>query len=259
MLETKIPSWLDESAEIKKPDQPEYFLKLNPQQKSCMFILLSLKSLIEINNKESFGLSLLQMLDVIGNAIIETGWGLKWRGWNFGGWKISKDFVESYKKTHGVCPPWWRAKGHIKAKDDPVVYYRGFNSPIEFYKEWLLKFVPKNTSKTDRYYKTGQAFWSGGNWFYELCVSGYKGEVTKANPEPSVKTFKSVLERLKIILAQYILSLTPDGIWGEKSKKACQKFQLDNRIEATGILNDITLIKLIELWIKNGMPINISS
>lgn len=259
MLDTKIPSWLDESVEIKTPDQPTYFSVLSPQKKACGFILLSLKSLIEIDSKENFGLSLLQMLDVIGNSIVETGWGLKWRGWNFGGWKIHKDFVESYKKANGVCPPWWRAAGHIGAKDDPVVYYRGFSSPVEFYKEWLLKFVPKNANKANRYCKTGQAFWSGGSWFHELCVSGYKGEVTKGNPDPSVKTHENVLSRAKTMLAQHILNLTPDGIWGNKSKNACEKFQSDNQLSATGILDDATIVKLIKSWIANGLPINMNS
>ena len=179
------PAWLDPATEIKNSDQPETYKKLDDITKSIVFILSSYKAL----RKCSSSLTTEQIFWVIGNSIAETGWGRSWKGYNFGGWKISKDYADNYKRFKKRSPPWWQAAGHVASGDAEVVYYRGYTDPSHFYSEWLERFVPSipNLVMT-RYNKTGEKFWQDNpEWFKELCLAGYKGPVTQANPDKSVQ------------------------------------------------------------------------
>lgn len=243
------PSWLDPTAEIVSNDQTQAYKDLDAITKSIVFILCSFQAIKAANPK----LTTEQIFWVIGNAIAETGWGRLWRGYNFGGWKITKDFAVSYKKTTGKNAIWWQAKGHVNSGDDPVVYYRGYENPSQFYTEWLIRFVPQTATSTNRYAKTGLAFWKPDEaWFRELCLAGYKGPVTQANPDKSIESWNSILRRSQALVAQYLLSLKPDGVWGPKSTTACTSFQLAYSLRQDGKPNYETLGLLIKQWEDKG-------
>lgn len=254
-MPTTVPTWLDEKTEIKTPDQPEEYKKLDDNKKALAFILLSFKCLYFAKPN----MTCYQVLGVTSNSIVETGWGKYFRGFNFGGWKINKSFVEAYKQSHGGSSPyWWKAKGHTNSGDDPVVYYRGFpEGPSVFYKEWMEKFVPENAGSKHRYQKTGLAFWSkptdGTAWFRELCLAGYKGEVTRQHPEASIQTHLQIESRTKKMFAQFMFGLGVDGIWGPKSTEACKTFQKQNTLTDSGVMDDLTFQKLMDKWKTEGM------
>jgi hypothetical protein len=216
-----IPSWLNPEKEIKHPDQPESFSSLSNKDKASAFICFVLEDLKNIN----VGLTPRQKLWILSNMISETGWGKTWRGNNFGGWKITKDYVTSYKREHnGEEPWWWQAEGHVASGDEPVVYYRGFEPRQKFSKEWVERFVPKVSDTGHRYHKTGLDFWlEKDTWFRELCLAGYKGPVTQANPEKSCEDFKSICKRAQIILIQTKIGVDHDGSWGPTSKNKAKE------------------------------------
>lgn len=246
-----LPTWLDPTTEIKVNDHNEGYQKLDDTTKSIVFILSSYQAL----QKADPSLTPEQTFWVIGNSIAETGWGKAYRGNNFGGWKINKDFADNYKKTTGQSALWWQAPGHIASGDEAVCYYRGFATPSDFYSEWLKKFLPKHGRIGERYTKTGTAFWDEHieGWFYELCVSGYKGEVTAANPYKSVSDWKTVLYLARVRVAQYLLRLTVDSHWGPKSEAACRVYQQTHGLTlAYGQPTIDVVASLIKEWEKTG-------
>ena len=247
-----IPSWLDPAAEIVNNDQSQAYKDLDAITKSIVFILCSFQAIKTANPK----LTTEQIFWVIGNAIAETGWGRLWRGYNFGGWKITKDFAEGYKKKTGKSALWWQAKGHVKSGDEPVVYYRGYENPSQFYSEWITRFVPQTAATTNRYTKTGAAFWKPDkSWFRELCLAGYKGPITQATPDKSIEAWDAVIHRAQVLIAQHLLGLKVDGTWGPKSSTACLAFQTGYGLTKDGNPNYETLTLLIKQWEDKGAPL----
>lgn len=252
ILFSPTPSWLDPEKEIKLPDQPKEYEKLDNKTKAIVFILLSIKSLVSCCPT----LSTNQAISIVANSVVETGWGKTWKGWNFGGWKITKPEVDKIKLLTGIYPNWWKAEGHTASGDPPVCYYKAFNGPDQFYMEWLNRFVPRDAPENHRYHKTGKIFWQGSqDWFKELCLAGYKGVVTANSPEKSVSDWISINKSIKIRLAQYFLNQTYDGVWGKKSEDACKLFQETIGRAKTGQLDDMTFSKLLGKWILEGMKI----
>lgn len=243
------PSWLDPATEIKNNDQPEGYKKLDDITKSIVFILTSYKAL----RKCSSQLTTKQIFWIIGNSIAETGWGRSWKGYNFGGWKINKDYADNYKRFKKHSAPWWQAAGHVASGDSPVVYYRGYTDPSHFYSEWIERFVPSTPNLVaERYNKTGKVFWQDNpDWFRELCLAGYKGPVTQANPEKSVKDWESIVHTAQVRVAQYLLKVKVDGSWGAKSQAACDAFAIKHNLP-TGPLTLNVLAGLIAEWEKDG-------
>lgn len=246
------PSWLDPTKEITNPDQPKDYHDLNNNLKAVAFIFLSMKALYTVSQN----LNINQIIGVIANSVSETGWGKSWKGWNFGGWKITKPEVDKIKLISGEPPRWWKADGHIASGDPPVCYYKAFSGPDQFYLEWLGRFVPSAAPENSRYYKTGKAFWANSQtWFKEMCLAGYKGVVTAANPDPSVASWATIIKSIKQRVAQELLSVEPDGIWGKRSKEACIEFQNSIGRTASGELDDMTFLKLVSKWKNEGMKI----
>jgi len=245
-----LPDWLDPETEIINSQQPEAYKKLDKITKSIVFILESYKSLHKCNSL----LTTKQIFWIIGNANAETGWGGSWNGYNFGGWKINKYFAESYKRRYGKSAPWYQAAGHIASGDDPIVYYRGYMEPSHFYREWLERFVPSIPNiKDSRYNKTGEAFWKLEDlWFRELCLAGYKGPVTQNNPDDSFDSWKKIVYRSQVIVAQHLLGIKIDGAWGAKSSTACLAFQNGHNLVKDGKPNFETLSLLIKDWEDKG-------
>lgn len=258
----KIPTWLDPSKELKDIEKPEWFLKLSRPHADAVFYLWVIDAFhnaIKSNGLREVNAE--QLIEIAANAAVETGHGQKWNGNNWGGVKISKPYVTSYFAKHQTNPFWFQSKGHVSGGDSEIVYYIGFDSAQKFAEFWLDRFVPSSYHEEDhseeknrsRYYKTAKAFWEENkeldkHWFYELCVSGYKGEVTKKNPIPSVETLFSCKSRVKTMVSQLILGLVPDGIWGTKSKETCLKFQKDKNLQPTGELNFETFEKILNSY-----------
>lgn len=209
------------------------------------------------SNDELKELGLLGMFDrvvwVVGNVVSERGWFGSDRperalvpGNNLGGWKINEGHVRAWRSRGGLpqeMPRWFRDVGHVGSGDQPVVYYRVFSGIDQFFGEWLERFVPKpgSVGSEHRYNKAGREFWSGGGsgrepngWFRELCLAGYKGPVTQANPDRSVQAYWEIVRKIRVVVVQEMLNrqravgglprLKPDGKWGKQSQEVAAKF-----------------------------------
>lgn len=228
------PSWLDESVEVTRAnDAPKLpVVEFGPR---CVEALLAL------------GCSLEQACSVAGNTFNEAAFGRSYRGWNLGGWKITKSFADAYKLKHGKPAPWWRAVGNKSSGDRPWCYYRAFDGLEHFFREWLLLFVPKpgTVGSKHRYKRSGELFWSGGDWFPALIQRGYKGEVTKANPAGSIAEHRLLQRSALVRWAQARLGVVADGAWGPRSSAACSAFQVAHALPATGTLDEPTARALL--------------
>lgn len=252
MSSIQIPTWLDATKEVdpanpSTPTGKKLYDALGEKEAKAFFLLTCLAATLQADPE----ITVKKALEVVANAVVETGWGKSWVEYNFGGWKINRADVEAYRLAHnGESPRWWRAAGHTKSGDAPVVFYQVFKNPDSFFKAWLLRFVPKNKKPGEhRYAVTGAKFWNDDpSWFFELCVAGYKGEVTAANPGPSVAAHKSIITNMKPLIAQKLLEVTPDGVWERGTIAACQRFQAQHNLSVTGTLTAETFSKLIEVW-----------
>lgn len=237
-----LPSWLDPKDEItaENDTKPKEWSTLSKHEMRPLFVITCFKALRKL------GLSHKQCLEVLANAVVETGWGGSFRAWNLGGWKIRKADVDA-AKGKGKPLKWWRAPGNKGAGDPPWCYYMGFDSLSDFFSLWIDKFIPEpgTVGKSHRYYQTGVAFWTGGDWFRELCKAGYKGEVTAAKPEGSIRAHGQIIAMATTFLCQDGLKVTVDGEWGTKSKEACKKAEKEHGLPETG---NPSLELLVKLW-----------
>ena len=241
-----IPSWLDPATEITRVEGTR-------PAKGPPFVVAVMTACLAL------GCTPRQAADVTANAINETGWGGKYAGWNLGGWKIRKPYVDAYKKLHGVCPPWSRAPGNKSSGDPPWCYYRAFPSLESYLRAWMEHFVPKpdDPKLYPGYATAGTMFWAGeAAWFEELIVVGYKGDRTRerlvelraqhrAAEHPSVKAHRSLVRDALAMWAQSKLAVDVDGEWGSKSRAACAVWQRARGLEPTGELDDATLASLV--------------
>jgi peptidoglycan hydrolase-like protein with peptidoglycan-binding domain len=207
------PSWLDPAARVTGPEPPKLSRDAFPVM--CVDTLLSL------------GCPIVGACEIAANAVTETGWGQEYRANNLGGWKCSRGAAERYKARTGQSMPWWTTHGNAGTGDSQTVFYRAFPSVRDFFAEWLLTFVPKpgTVGPTHLYKRTGEVFWSGGDWFPELIRGGYKGRVTKANPDKSIAEHVSLTNSARTRWAQSRLGVTVDGKLGPKTRTALTAFQ----------------------------------
>jgi hypothetical protein len=259
MSSVQIPSWLDATKRVDKdhpatPSGEHLYAGIPKATARASFLLLCMAALFRADP----AMTTKRAIEVTANSVGETGHGEEWVGYNFGGWKITRANVDAWKATHnGECPPWVMKAGHVKSGDAPIVYYRVFASPDEFFAEWLARFVPKGKKVGEhRYAKTGEKFWKDDlTWFTELCLAGYKGDITAANPGPSFDKHKNIVNEMIPRIAQKLLKVNPDGVWGSGTSKACREFQYDHRLSVTGTLTTETFAKLIEVWKASGFPL----
>lgn len=251
-MNNNIPSWLDPNTEIKDANINKKFILLPKKDKAIAFVLYNFKILHELN----LGLNAKQILCITSNSISEVGWEFKYKANNIGGHKITKNYVEEFKLKYNKSPLWWKSEGHINSGDDPIVYYRGYDSIKSFYIEWCEKFIPITDNKKHRYYQAGEEFWfftnenwKPENWFKEIIKAGYKGPITQKNPDKSIEAFKQINKRIGKIFCQYELGLDYDGEWGNKSINATKKFGNNSN----GEFNYELFEKLFDNWIKQGM------
>jgi hypothetical protein len=227
----KIPSWLDPETEITNPAKPDWFESLLRPKADAIFYLWSICSLFEAAETITFPrLNINQAVEITANFAVETGHGQKWSSNNWGGVKINKPYVDSYKQKYERSPSWFQSAGHVNSGDESVVYYVGFDSISQFSEFWL-----------ERY-------------FYELCVSGYKGPITQKNPGPSVETLFNTKGRIQKMVTQLLLGVTPDGSWGLKTTEACKVFQNQNNLKnKTGEYTDEALSFLVGKYLVDSV------
>lgn len=260
-----IPSWLDPKTEITNPSKPDWFNSISRPKSDAAFYLWSICSIFEAAKTLTFPIPTIeQAIEITANFAVETGHGQKWSENNWGGVKINKPYVDSYKLKHGKSPHWFQTAGHVNSGDEATVYYVGFDSIPQFSEFWLERFVPAgykledSNPKKSRYYKTAKAFWErfvnpNQHWFYELCVSGYKGAVTQKTPAPSVETLFNVKSRVRTVTTQLLIGVTPDGSWGPKSTAACKAFQVENGLSLdSGECTNQTLHVLVSKYLTNA-------
>lgn len=207
---------------------------------------------------ENVGLLFERAVWVVGNVVSERGWFGSDRperalvpGNNLGGWKINEGHVRAWRARGGLpqeMPRWFRDRGHVGSGDQPVVYYRVFSGIDQFFGEWLERFVPRpgSVGAEHRYNKAGVEFWrqdlvadnaaagERSGWFRELCLAGYKGPVTQANPDRSVRAYWEIVRKIRVVVVQEMLNrqravgglprLKPDGKWGKQSQEVAAKF-----------------------------------
>lgn len=215
-----IPHWLDPKSEVVGWQSP--WKNLEKLEIAPLFVSASFVALLEL--KPTLPLS--GIIGIIANAVVESGWGHSFQCWNVGGWKIKERDTKINARAK-----WFRAPGNRTSGDPPWCYYKSFDSLKEFYKLWIEKFVPQDSETTNRYHETGKQFWNdktGTKWFPELIKAGYKGEVTKANPLPSIRSHEQIKEKCLVYLIQGKLGVEVDGYWGERSGRA-----LGERIETS--------------------------
>lgn len=222
------PFWLDPAREVTAADEP-------PKMSRGAFVVACLMALFGL------GLTLRQALSLAANTMNETGWGRYYRAFNLGGWKIWKF---SARDADGTPRRWWRALGNKSSGDPQTCFYRAFDSIGAFFAEWVKTFVPKvdpAKKPNGRYWKTGQQFWAGEEWFDDLIAAGYKGDVTRRRPEGSIRQHEQIIKTLIVMWCQHLLGVVVDGKWGPKSKAACAAFQAQHGLEATGMLDEDTV------------------
>lgn len=233
-----VPSWLDPANEVTTATdtKPAAWKAMSLGELRPAFVIACYIAL------RNLGLTPWQAVEVLGNAVVETGWGQFFRAWNLGGWKIRKADVDVLKAKRKKAL-WWRAPGNkapgatlqdYKGGDPPWCYYRGFESMEAFFAEWIPKFVPKPGTVTGRYKKTGEAFWAKGDWFRELCLAGYKGANTQKNPDGSVASHHQITDMALTFLCQKALGVKVDGAWGPKSEAACKAAEKAHGLPETG-------------------------
>lgn len=236
------PSWLDSQNEVTSENdtRPETWRNQPSSRLQAIFVTECFIALKKI------GLSNWQAIELVSNAVTETGWGKYFRAWNLGGWKIRQADI-AQARSAGRTLKWWRAPGNkapgatltdYKGGDPPWCYYRAFDSLEDFFKAWIVRFVPStNTTKPDhRYYKTGMAFWNRQpEWFKELCLAGYKGSNTARNPSGSCAAHEDISDKSLLLLTQHFLGgLAVDGEWGMKSVTVCRLAQKKYGLPETG-------------------------
>ena len=189
------------------------------------------------------GCSWNQAFGVAANTMNEAAWGQSYLANNLGGWKITRN---SARDPDGTPRFWSRSLGNKGSGDPQTCFYRAFRSYEEFFRAWLLAYVPKNASEGHRYYRTGQLFWAEKAWFPELINAGYKGPVTRARPQGSIREHQLIEHTLRVFAAQKIIGTVQDGAWGPASRAACAAWQHAQSLLGTGELDAPTQLKMFD-------------
>jgi len=232
-----IPSWLDPVAEIHEP--PTIHLEPYP------FALFCVDGLV------AAGAPLLRAFEVAAHFMTETGRGKAFRANNLGGVKATPGWAVAYRMRTGRSAPFYRAHGNKGTGDAQTVIYRGYESPADFFGEWLAQFVPKpKPGRLSRegqvldvgdYHLAGERFWAGRNWFAALLAAHYRGDVTAAHPDQAIADNASIARDVREAWAQRALKVPVDAAWGKISKTACAAYQSLHNLAVTGYPDDVTI------------------
>jgi hypothetical protein len=152
-------------------------------------------------------------VEAVAHCATECSWGRRAVGDNRGGVKLKEADDKAHRAKHGVGLAWWRYAGHVEAGDAPVVLYRAFDGPAEFWRFWTKRYAPTSAPHGARYAAAGAAFWGPdpSRWIVELILAGYRGEVREGElraivaaggdveAHPSVAAHRSVVRRVRAL------------------------------------------------------------
>lgn len=221
-----IPKWLDFSMEERIKDVNKRQLKLNNKGNELKnFVVNSLRSLFKM------GLSSKQAFELTAFMLLKSG-AKNYNFYNLARWKITENFVQNYKVTHGGKSPRWYVFNNQ--------YYRAFSSMDDFYSNWISVFLAKRTS-------IGDAFWKEGNW---ISLYSKENEIEKEEFE---KLFAKMLNKTKTVFIQHVLGLEVNGSWNETTKKSVREFQQHRNLEPTNELTEEVVRLLLEKWKSKSM------
>lgn len=222
------PFWLKPEMEVTER---------RPPLERGAFIVQCVEALLAMD------LTVAQAISVVAFIISEIGWQLKFRAWNLGGVKITK---RTATNPDGSPRQWWRALGHRKSGDPHTCFYRAYASLLAYLREWVNNYVPK-APNTGRYGVTGARFRAGLDWYPAIIDAGYKGPVTKEDPEKSLAGLRSLVNEVSEYWAQHLLGgLKVDGAWGPKSRERCKAWQAEHGLPVTGELDAATKALLFQ-------------
>jgi len=235
-----VPPFLDPDAEIHDP--PAIHLKPYPFALFC------------VDGVVAAGAPLLRAFEVAAHFVSETGWGIAFRANNLGGVKATEGWAKAYRKRTGRSAPYFRAHGNRGTGDSETVVYRGYDTPADFFVEWLERFVPKPSPDAATregikvaiadYRLAGERFWSSGDWFAALLAAHYRGDVTASHPAQAIKDNASIAQDIREAWAQRALQIAVDGAWGKISRTCCAAFQSLRGLAVTGTPDDATITAL---------------
>lgn len=208
-----------------------------PELEVGAFLVACMEALITL------GLTTMQAISVVAFIVSEIGWKLKFRAWNLGGVKITK---RTATNADGSPRLWWRALGHRKSGDPHTCFYRAYVSLLAYLTEWVSHYVPRPPN-TGRYGVTGARFHAGLDWHSTILDAGYKGPVTKENPDKTLAGLRSLVNEVSEYWAQHLLGgLKVDGAWGPKSRERCKAWQAEHGLPVTGELDAATKALLFQ-------------
>lgn len=221
-----VPKWLDFSMEerVKVVNKGQLKYK-NKGDELKNFVIDSLRSLFKM------GLSSKQTFELTAFMLLKSG-AKNYNFYNLARWKITENFVQNYKVTHGGKSPRWYTFNNQ--------YFRAFSSMDDFYSNWISVFLAKRSS-------IGDAFWKESNW-----ISVYSKENQTEN-EDFEKLFAKILHKTKVAFAQHVLGLEVNGIWNDTTKKSVREFQQHRNLEPTNELTEEVVQLLLEKWKLKSM------
>lgn len=195
-----VPEWVDRSREI--PDRGERIAVTHDAWARA-----------SREHLRALGVPSDAAVEVIAHCAVECSWGTRAVGHNAGGVKLKQRDDAAHRAKHGRGLAWWRAPGHQASGDDPVECYRGFDDPAQFWALFLKRYAPRPgvPAESERYEAAGAALWGEepGQWFVELVLAGYRGEVRereieelgdRAEEHPSVRDHRDVARRVQVFL-----------------------------------------------------------
>jgi hypothetical protein len=146
-------------------------------------------------------LSTWQRYELAAISALETGWfdspAVELNNW--GGSKLKEDIAARYLRRHGRPMRFFRALGHVKSGDQPVVWYAVWDSALQYWTDWLARHVgtgPGVEPLAATYAEAGRRFWTQDpTWIAALIEGGYRGTVTKAKPAGSIAGHRAIVAR----------------------------------------------------------------
>lgn len=231
------PPWLDPAAEVTWEAGPR------PAPGSPFIIALMEACL-------ALGCDPTQAAGLTATAMKETDWGASYQAFNCGGWTITERFAAARRAEAPSAPVLWRrGPDERPGAERSWACHRAFRSFAEYVAEWIACFVPRpgGAAPYPIYARTGERFWSGGDWFPSLLAGGYRGPVGEDDPARAIREHDARVVTALRMWAQSKLAVPADGRWGDTSRASLAAWQDANGLPLTRSLDEVTLRSLAGL------------
>jgi hypothetical protein len=186
-----VPSWLAPHAEIPAPSP-------NDRASASAFVREQWAVLAALDVPEGV------RIELVAIAAWETGWGKSAarQVHNVVGAKVKRDIAAWHLRRLGYALRWFRYAGHVNSGDAKVVTYCAF-ADAETCWRMSLERVFGRAPWAEDYRPAASKLWAGDpDWVRSLIVEGgYRGTRSAANPGPSVAAHRSVVARVRKLLA----------------------------------------------------------